>query len=124
MFKEFTAAASATGAFLVQVSAETQVPGLGSTSVAQRLIIPLAWTSLMALVIPALAATARPRPFGAALVGGWIIGIFAEIAFVTPFPASAFGYTLIALAAALVPFVRAAYLGEPGDVTGLVSVRI
>ena len=111
-------------AFLVQVSAQTEVPGLGSTSVAERLVIPLAWTTLMALVIPALAAAARPRPFGAALVGGWIIGSFAEIAFVTPFPASVFGYTLIALAAALVPFVRTAYLGEPGDVTGLVSARI
>ena len=108
----------------LQVSAETEVPGQGSTSAGQQLIIPLAWTTLMALVIPALAAAARPRPFGAALVGGWIIGIFAEVAFVTPFPVSVFGYTLIALAVSLVPFVRAAHPGERGDVTGLVSPRI
>jgi uncharacterized membrane protein len=111
-------------AFLVQVSAQTQVPGQGGTTAAQQLIIPLAWTTLMALVIPVLAAAARPRPFGAALAGGWIIGIFAEVAFVTPFPVSVFGYTLIALAVALVPFVRTAHRGEPGDVTGLVSSRI
>ena len=95
-------------AFLVQVSAETEVPGQGSTSVGHQLIIPLAWTTLTALAIPALAAAARTRAFGAALVGGWIIGIFAEIAFVTPFPVSVLGYTLIALALALIPFVRAA----------------
>jgi uncharacterized membrane protein len=103
-------------AFLVQVSAETTMPGQGSTTIYNQLIIPLPWTTLMALAIPALAAAARPRAFGAALVGGWIIGIFAEIVFVTPFGVSVFGYVLIALAIALVPFVRSA---PPSEVAGI-----
>jgi uncharacterized membrane protein len=95
-------------AFAVQAMAETTVPGQGTTSAGRQLIIPVAWTVLVALVIPAAGVLTRSRPFGTALIGGWIIGSFAEIAFITRFQVSVFGYTLAALAIALIPFARTA----------------
>jgi hypothetical protein len=72
-------------------------------------MLPLIWTSTMALVLPAIAATARPRSFGVALLGGWIGCGVNVVAFNTGFETSSvFGYTLLALLAMIIPFARTA----------------
>ncbi|SMD25917.1 caspase, EACC1-associated type [Kibdelosporangium aridum] len=72
-------------------------------------MLPLIWASTMALVLPAIAATARPRSFGVALLAGWIGCGVNVVAFNTGFETgSVFGYTLLALLVVIIPFARAA----------------
>ena len=72
-------------------------------------LLPLIWTSTMALVLPLIAAAARPRLFGVALLAGWIGCGVNVVAFNTGFETSSvFGYTLLALLVVTIPFARAA----------------
>jgi len=75
---------------------------------------PSVWATIAALVVPACAAAAMPRPFGAALLVGWLgggaaiigpslwldneLGVHGYILF--------FGVTLVALLAVTVLFIR------------------
>jgi hypothetical protein len=92
-------------AYAVQVGRAHQVPGL-SAYISHQLMIPLIWTTIAAVLVAVTAGSARPRAFGTALAAGWIGAGLAEVAFLTGFATSVFGYTLVALALALVPFAR------------------
>jgi Caspase domain len=94
-------------AFATQVGRTHQVPGLVSY-ISTQLLIPLVWITAAAVAVPLIAASARPRAFGAALAAGWIGAGLGEVAFLTGFMTGVFGYTLVALALALIPFARTA----------------
>jgi hypothetical protein len=77
-------------------------------------LLPLLWGSAMALVLPAMAVAARPRPFGVALLAGWIACGVNGVAFKTGFETwSVFGYTLLALLVVIIPFARTAPPASP-----------
>jgi hypothetical protein len=94
-------------AYVVQVGHAQHVPGL-SADISHQLMIPLIWTTLAAVAVSLIAASARPRAFGTALAGGWICAGLGEVVILTGFETSVFGYTLVALALALIPFARTA----------------
>ena len=82
--------------------------------------VPSAWVTVLALVVPACAAVAVPRRFGVALLAGWIAGgadLFGVLYVWDRYKENygtgttaiiTFGFTLLALVAATVLFVRAA----------------
>jgi hypothetical protein len=80
-------------------------------------LVPLVWSSVMALVIPPAAAVARPRRFGVALLAGWIGCGTAVAVFSTTLQRSVFGYTLLALLVVITPFARAAPTSGGGRAT-------
>ena len=92
-------------AYAVQVGRAHQVPGL-SVDISHQLMIPLIWTTTAAVLVSVTAGSARPRAFGTALAAGWIGAGLGEVAFLTGFATSVFGFTLVALALALIPFAR------------------
>jgi hypothetical protein len=108
-------------AYLAQLAGRHDIVGFGSAYVTNQLIVTLVWLTIMALVIPFLAATARPRSFGIALAAGWVCAGLAEVIFLTGLQTSVFGYTLLAIAVLLVPLARAApaeaVVGEPTAVS-------
>jgi uncharacterized membrane protein len=95
-------------AFAIQFGAADYLAGDGGIYIKGHVTIPLIWITFLALALPALAVTARPRSFGVALAAGWVgIGL-SEVVFDTGLKANVFGYTLIAMAIALVPLARTA----------------
>jgi hypothetical protein len=90
-------------AFAIQLGGADQVPGVNADITTGGVAVPLIWLTAMAVVVPVIAAAARPRPFGTALLGGWICAALGEASFLIG-TNSVFGYTLIAMAIALVPF--------------------
>jgi Caspase domain len=103
--------------YAIQVGRAHQVPGL-AVSVSGQLVIPLIWTTIVAVAIPLIAAAARPRTFGTALAGGWICAGLGEASFLTGFTTSVFAYILVALALALIPFARTAPPGAAAEAAG------
>jgi uncharacterized membrane protein len=95
-------------AYFAQIAGRHDIVGLGDLYITNQLVVPLIWITIMALLIPIIAAMARPRSFGVALLAGWIFPGLSEVAFLTGFRTSVFGYTLIALAVLLVPLARTA----------------
>jgi Caspase domain len=95
-------------ACVAQLAGRHDYVGFGSVYVNNDLNITLIWITLMALAIPFLAATARPRSFGIALAAGWVGAGLAEVIFLTGLKTSVFGYTLIAIALQLIPLARTA----------------
>jgi hypothetical protein len=69
-------------------------------------LVPLIWTSAMALVVPAVAALAVPRRFGIAVLAGWIVYAMPLPADNTQWPGGPFGYTLLALLIVTILFAR------------------
>jgi Caspase domain len=98
-------------AYAIQVGRAHQVPGL-AVAVSSQLVIPLAWTTIVAVAVPLIAVAARPRTFGTALAGGWICAGLGEASFLTGFKTGVFAFILVALALALIPFARTAPPGE------------
>jgi caspase domain-containing protein len=97
------------GAAALFFESQDFVAARGQNFVPEEDLAPLIWASTMALVLPATAATVRPRLFGVALLGGWIGCGAAVVAFNTGFETSSvFGYTLLALLIVNIPFARAA----------------
>jgi hypothetical protein len=96
--------------YVVQVGHAQHVPGL-SPDISHQLMIPLIWTTIAAVAVSLIAGSARPRAFGTALAGGWVCAGLGEVVILTGFETSVFGYTLVALALALIPFART---GRPG----------
>jgi hypothetical protein len=97
------------GAAALFFGSQDFVAARGQDFVPEEDLAPLIWASTMALVITAAAATARPRLFGVALLGGWIGCGANVVAFYTGFETSSvFGYTLLAFLVVIVPFARAA----------------
>jgi uncharacterized caspase-like protein len=96
-----------TVALLVQVPG-SELAGRGQLFLAGEDWLPLILVSAMALIAPAAAALAVPRQFGVALLAGWIGGGAALVAFYTGSELSAFGITLLALLAVIIPFARTA----------------
>jgi caspase domain-containing protein len=102
--------------YAIQVGGADNVPGLDADiTITDQLAVPLVWLTLMAVAVPVIAAAARPRLFGTALLGGWICVALGEVPVLTDPKTGVFGYTLIALAFALIPFARtpAPELDEP-----------
>jgi hypothetical protein len=102
-------------AYAIQVGRAHQVPGL-AVAVSSQLVIPLAWTTIVAVAVPLIAVAARPRTFGTALAGGWICAGLGEASFLTGFKTGVFAFILVALALALIPFARTAPPGGEGAV--------
>jgi hypothetical protein len=100
-------------AFLAQLAGRHDIVGFGDVYVNNQLLVGLIWLTLMALAIPFIAVTARPRSFGIALAAGWVGAGLAEVIFLTGLKSSVFGYTLIVIAVLLVPLARSA---PPADV--------
>jgi uncharacterized membrane protein len=95
-------------AFAIQFGTADYLAGDGDLYIRGHVSIPLTWITFLALALPALAVTARPRSFGVALAAGWVgIGL-SEVVFDTGLQANVFGYTLIAMAFALIPLARTA----------------
>lgn len=88
-------------------------------------LAPAVWATILALVIPACAATAVPRRFGASLLAGWISGgatlfffyhVFNEQARVdASTPINVFGLTLLGLLIAAVLLARTVPGSTPRD---------
>jgi hypothetical protein len=95
-------------ALFLQAQGEQLVPGRAKAFMPSEDLVPLIWGSAMALVMPVAAAVAIPRRFGVALLAGWIGCGVAVVSFSTGVRGSLFGYTLLALAAVIIPFARAA----------------
>jgi hypothetical protein len=95
-------------AFPIQVAPEHYLPGDKVHYINGGITIPIVWITLLALALPALAVAARPRSFGVALAAGWVgIGL-SEVVFDIGLPTSVTGYTLVAMAIALIPLARTA----------------
>jgi hypothetical protein len=108
------------GGILSQVAGQPYVPGRGKAFDPGEDLAPLVWSSTMALVLPVRAALALSRSFGAALLADWTGCALAILVYYTEFrtvtlPTLVFGLTVLALAAAIVPFARAApsFQAEP-----------
>jgi hypothetical protein len=69
-------------------------------------LVPLIWTTAMAVVVPAVAAMAVPRRFGVAVLAGWIAYAMPLPADNVGWPGGPFGYTLLALLIVTVLFAR------------------
>lgn len=96
-------------ALFLQVQGSHAIPGkAGQEFVPSQDLVPLIWAAVMALVVPAAAAVALPRPFGVALLAGWICDGASLAAFYTGLPGGVFGFTLLALVVLIIPFARAA----------------
>ena len=100
-------------ALLSQAAGQPYLPGRGKLFDPGEDLAPLVWSSTMALVVPVCAVLALPRRFGAALLAGWTGCALAILAYSTNFqtftmPTLVFGLTVLGLAAAIVPFARAA----------------
>jgi uncharacterized membrane protein len=98
--------AAGAAAYAADLAGRHDFVGFGSVYVTNDLIIALVWITLMALVIPFLAVTARPRSFGVALAAGWVGAGLAEVIFLTGLRTSVFAYTLLAITVLLVPLAR------------------
>jgi hypothetical protein len=95
-------------AFAIQVAPEHYLPGDKVHYISGGITVPIVWITLLALALPALAVAARPRSFGVALAAGWVgIGL-SEVVFDIGLPTSVTGYTLVAMAIALIPLARTA----------------
>jgi hypothetical protein len=101
-------------AFLFQVINREYVPGLGDWYVkgTNILVGPLIWITAMAVIVPVVAVR-LPRPFGVALVAGWIVTALAEVPYYTGFSAGLFGYSLLALLVVLIFYARGAVPHQP-----------
>jgi len=102
--------------YAIQVGRADNVPGLGADiTITDQLAVPLVWLTMVAVAVPVIAAAARPRLFGTALLGGWICVALGEVLALTDARTGVFGYTLIAMTFALIPFARtgAQDLDEP-----------
>jgi hypothetical protein len=67
-------------------------------------LVPLIWVSVMAFVVPAVAAVAVPRRFGVAVLAGWIVATMPLPN--AGFPGGPFGYTVLALLIVTIFFAR------------------
>ena len=95
-------------ALFLQVEGGHAIPGrVYQGFVLSHDLVPLIWVAAMALVVPAAAAAALPRQFGAALLAGWICSGVALVVFLIGLPGGVFGFTLLAFAVLIIPLARA-----------------
>ncbi|MEP7023597.1 MAG: hypothetical protein ABJB47_07235, partial [Actinomycetota bacterium] len=100
-------------AYSVEMAGRHYVNGLGPSYLSSGVHFLLFWVAIMALVIPVVAVTVRPRSFGVGLLAGWIVAGLAAVVFLTGLWTSVLGYTLIALAVLLVPLARTRTAASP-----------
>jgi Caspase domain len=100
-------------AFFFQVMNRDYIPGLGANVKGTNTLVgPVIWITAMAVIVP-LVAVRLPRPFGVALVAGWIVTALAEVPYYTGFSAGLFGYSLLALLVVLIFYARGAASHQP-----------
>jgi hypothetical protein len=93
-------------AYSAQIAGRNYLNGLGDAYLNPGTLAPVFWIAIVALVIPVVAAMARPRSFSVGLLAGWICAGLADLIFLTGLRTSVLGYTLIAMAALLIPLAR------------------
>jgi hypothetical protein len=92
-------------ALFVQVVSDNTLPGRGQAYRADQDLAPLIVAAAITLLIPAIAAIARPRLFGVSLLAGLIAGGASGVVYYTGF-ASLFALTLLGLLTLVAPLSR------------------
>jgi hypothetical protein len=102
-----TARVGAVGAaaLFVQVVSDNTLPGRGQAYRADQDLAPLIVAAAITLLIPAIAAIARPRLFGVSLLAGLIAGGASGVVYYTGF-ASLCALTLLSLLTLVAPLSR------------------